>query len=148
MIEFLMCHLFWFWFGVLVLAVIIEAMTVGLVTIWSAISAFVLIFISLTGLVFSLQVVIFVVLNVLLILFTRSFFMRKLKVGKYRTNADSLVGKNVLVSGRITEFDKGTVKASNGVIWNAMAADGKVLEIGTKCVVVDIEGNTLIVKEY
>ena len=60
------------------------------------------------------------------------------------TNADSLIGKKVLVVQRMTELDKGAVKAG-GIVWTARAEKGQRIEKGAECEVVRIEGNTAVV---
>ena len=79
--------------------------------------------------------------------FTRPFAVKKLKLGRVATNINSLDGQEVLVVKKITRFDKGEVKSSNGVVWTAMLESGEEIPKGTVCVVSRVEGNTLIVKE-
>ena len=147
MSEFFLNFSSWIWLGVLVVCIIIEAMTMSLTTIWGAISSIPLIFIARTSLPFPWQILIFAVLTVVLIIFTRPFAIKKLKNGKEKTNVCTMVGEEVLVTKAVTQFNKGEVKAKNGVIWSAEAKDNKTCQIDKVCVVTDVKGNTLIIEE-
>ena len=144
---FILSHLYWFWFAVMVVMVVIEAMTVSLVTIWCAISAAIMIFLSLTGMLFKWQILIFLGLSLLLILTTRPVCIKKLHLDRYHTNSDSLIGQEMEVISKVTKLISGTVKASNGVVWNARSTSGDPIDPDTVCVVEKISGNTLIVKK-
>lgn len=147
MIDFIMSNLFWFWLAVFVVMVIIEAMTVALVSVWCAVSAFIMIFLSRTEMPFKWQLLIFLLISVVLMLFTRPFFVKKLKLGKYKMNSDAIEGTKMKVMAPITQFQKGTVKAQNGVVWNAESADEEPLATGDICVVKSVKGNTLVVQK-
>lgn len=146
---FLMNNLMWFWLGVMLLCVVIEAATFALTTVWGAVSAFVMIFVSRTNMPLKWQLILFLVLTIVLVLTTRPFAVKKLKLGKDKTNVNSMEGQEVLVTKRISRFEKGEVKAKNGVIWSAKNADEQdesdILE-GSVCKIVKVDGNTLSVK--
>ncbi len=139
----LMAEAPWFWVLLLVVFLVIEACTMALTTIWAAAACVPLIFIARTPLAFRWQLLIFMVLTVALIAFTRPFAVRKLKPGRSRTNVNSLAGQEVLVVRDIKPFEKGEAKAKNGVIWTASAAGGAEIPAGTVCTVSAVEGNTL-----
>ena len=137
----------WFWLGVTVLCIIIEGISLGTLTsIWFGCGAFVMIFLSFLPIPFRFQLLIFVVTSLVLLIFTRPFAVKKLKVKKTPTNSDSLIGKKVLVTEKITELQKGTVKV-NGVIWSAKSEDNTPIEKVAECIVTAIEGVTLAVKK-
>lgn len=139
----------WFWLSVMVICVLIEALTLALTSVWAAIAALIMIFVSQTGLPFKWQLLLFLVLTIALIVTTRPFAVKKLKLGKNKTNVNSLVGQEVLVVKKISPFQKGEVKAKNGVIWTAQNADpqsSSEIPEGTVCTIEKIDGNTLSVK--
>ena len=136
----------WIWLGILILSCIVEAITFSLTSIWAAIAALPLIFISKTPLDIKWQLLIFVVLTTVLVIFTRPFAVKKLKIGKNKTNVDSIIGQEVLVTKSIKKFDKGLVKAKNGVIWTAKSKDDSEIEKGSNAKVISVEGNTLTVE--
>lgn len=149
MYMFLMNNLMWFWLGVMLLCIVIEAATFALTTVWGAISAFVMIFVSRTNMPLKWQLILFLVLTIVLVLTTRPFAVKKLKLGKDKTNVNSMEGQEVLVTKRISRFEKGEVKAKNGVIWSAKNADEQDesdIPEGYVCKIVKVDGNTLSVK--
>ena len=143
----ILSHLPWFWLLVLVLSLAIEAATFSLTTVWAAVTALFMIFFCRTGLPLRWQLLIFFLITILLIVFTRPFAVKKLKVGRVTTNVNSLEGQDVLVTKKITQFEKGEVKASNGVVWTATGEGSSEIAKGAVCEVIRVEGNTLIVKE-
>jgi membrane protein implicated in regulation of membrane protease activity len=90
----------WFWLVLMVIFTVIElACSFNLVTIWFALSSLAMVFISgLTELLekpirFRLYVGIFLLLSILLLVFTRPIAVKKLKVGKVKTNVDDISGE-------------------------------------------------------
>ena len=142
MIDFFLSHLIWFWLFIFIVCVVIETFTFSLTTIWGAVSALFMIIISRTQIPFQWQLIVFLVLTILLVIFTRPFAVKKLKLGKEKTNVDSLLGQEVIVISEIKEFSKGQVKTKNGVIWSAESSFAPVAE-GAKCLIEKINGNTL-----
>lgn len=146
MIDFLINYDSWIWLGILIICLIIEALTMSLTTIWGAISALPMIFIAKTPLPFQWQLLIFVILTVVLIIFTRPFAEKKLKSKDSKTNLDVMIGEEVIVTKKISNFEKGEVKAKNGVIWSATTNNSSSVEENTVCKILDIKGNTLIIE--
>ena len=136
----------WFWFGIAVVCAVIEGLTLGLTTIWFALSAVLMIFISLLQPPFYAQCVLFALVALLLLFFTRPIALKFLHAKREKTNADSLIDKKAVVLQTITEFEKGQVKI-NGIVWTAASIDGAVIPAGDECIIEKIEGVTLIVKE-
>lgn len=116
-------------------------------TIWAAIASLPLIFISRTGLPFKWQLLIFVLLTLILLIFTRPFAVKKLKLGKNKTNVNNMEGQEVFVTKAISKFQKGEAKAKNGVIWTVSSADGLDIPENTICIVTEVQGNTLEIKQ-
>ena len=136
----------WFWFAIAVICAVIEGMTLGLTTVWFSLSAILMIFISMLQPPFYVQCVLFALVALLLLFFTRPIALKFLHAKREKTNADSLIGKKALVLQTITEFEKGQVKI-NGIVWTAASIDGAVIPAGDECIIEKIEGVTLIVKE-
>lgn len=137
----------WVWLGILALLLIIEAATVGIVTIWGAISALVMVFLSKTGMGVLWQVLIFLAMTLVLLFTTRPFLVKHLKVGRTRTNVDSMLNQEVIVTKAVLPFSKGEAKAKNGVIWTVTSKKDTEIPQGTICTVKSVEGNTLIVEK-
>jgi membrane protein implicated in regulation of membrane protease activity len=87
----------------------------------------------------------FLGIAVILLIFTRPLVVKKLKVGKEKTNVDDLSGRDALVTKRITKFGKGEVKIK-GQVWTAIAEDNSEIEEGAECIVTRIEGVKAVVR--
>ena len=136
----------WIWLSLMIVFFVIEACTFSLTTIWAAIACLSMIFISKTGLALHWQLLIFTLITLVLVFLTRPLALKKLKTGKEsRTNVNVLEGEEVLVVKEISKFNKGEVKAKNGVIWTAKSLDDKEIAVNSTCTVSAVEGNTLII---
>jgi len=138
----------WIWLGLVVFFTLFELYTYSLTTVWLAIAALVMVFLSLLleNLSMPAQVLIFLAISAVLLIFTRPLAIKKFKMGKTKTNVDSLVGKNAPVVKAIAEFDKGEVKI-NGQIWSAVSEDGSEIAEGSRCEILRVEGVKLIVRK-
>ncbi len=136
----------WIWLGILVVLLIIEAATMGVTTIWGAISALIMVFVSRTGMGVLWQVLLFLVMTLVLLFTTRPLIIKKLKLGRTRTNVDSMLLQEVVVTKPISRFEKGEAKGKNGVIWTVTSKKEADIPEGTVCTVRSVEGNTLIIE--
>ena len=146
MMDLIMNNLPWFWLGMVVVFTVIEVFTAGLTTIWFAIGSIPMIFLSFLPIPFLYQVLIMLVISIVLLIFTRPFFVKKLNANKEKTNVDALIGKTALVTKKITKFEKGEVKI-DGKIWTAKSVSDEDLDAGTECLLQSIEGVTAIVSK-
>ena len=135
----------WFWVVLVIIFALIEVFTLGLTTVWFAIAALVMVFLSFLKISLPVQLLIFLLISALLLIFTRPIAIRKFKMGREKTNVDSLIGKHALVIKTIGEFDPGEVKV-NGLIWTARSVNNENIQEGTKCEILRVEGVQLIVK--
>ncbi|HCC36429.1 MAG TPA: hypothetical protein DEQ14_01755 [Treponema sp.] len=135
----------WMWVGLTILFTLIEAFTLGLTTIWFALGALVMVFLSFLPIPLVYQILLFLVISAALLFFTRPIAVKKLKLGKEKTNVDSLIGKHALVTRKIGEFEKGEVKL-NGQFWSARSEDSAEIPEGVKCEITRIEGVQAIVR--
>ena len=135
----------WVWVAVTIICVVIESLTLSLTTIWFGISGFVMVFLAFTPLPFPAQLFIFVVLALVLLIFTRPVVKQKLNQKKIATNYERIIGQIAVVTRKITALDKGSVKI-NGMEWTAAVKEDITLEEGSKCIVEEIAGVTAYVK--
>ena len=131
--------------ALVIIFALIEVFTLGLTTVWFAIAASIMVFLSFFKIPLSVQILIFLAISAVLLIFTRPVAIKRFKVGREKTNVDSLIGKRVLVTKTISEFEKGEVKI-NGLIWAARSEQNTEIVEGTKCEVLRIEGVQLIVR--
>ena len=136
----------WVWVAVTIICVVIESLTLSLTTIWFGISAFVMVFLAFTPLPFPAQLLVFVVLAFVFLIFTRPIVKQKLNQKKIATNYERIIGQIAVVTKKITVLDKGSVKI-NGMEWTAAVKEDITLEEGSKCIIEEIAGVTAYVKE-
>ena len=133
------------WLIVAAVLAIIEALTMGLSTIWFAGGAVAAAIAAMADCPFIVRFIIFLAVSILLLYFTRPLVKDKLKVGTTKTNADALVGKTALVTSDITAMAPGQAKI-NGMEWSAVSEDAELpIEAGTAVIIKGIEGVKLIV---
>lgn len=135
-----------FWLVAAIIFGVIEALTMGLLTIWFAGGALIALLSSLLHVPIGLQVIIFIVASIALLVLTRRIFVDKLKTGKVKTNVDALIGKTAIVTSDLRPLEVGRVTVS-GQEWSAVLEDeDKTCISGTKVTIQSIEGVKLIVK--
>ena len=134
----------WLWVFITVVCIIIETFSLSLTTIWFACGALVTALLSLTGLSFRFQLIIFVGVSLVLLLSTRPIALKKLRTKRVATNSDAIIGKEAVVTATITAQEKGAIKV-NGLEWSAKSADGSEIPKGALCTVCAIEGVTAVV---
>ncbi|MCI7148097.1 MAG: NfeD family protein [Candidatus Fimisoma sp.] len=132
------------WLALAVIFLIIEAITVGLTTIWFAAGAFAAFVLSLLNVPVLAQVVIFLAVSCCLLVFTRKIFVEKLRTGSESTNVDALIGETGIVTEEIRPLTVGQVKI-NGQVWSALGKDDETIEKDRLVKVIAIEGVKLIV---
>ncbi|MDR0443093.1 MAG: NfeD family protein [Treponema sp.] len=135
----------WIWVALVIVFALIEVFTLGLYTVWFALAALVMVFLSLLNIPLPYQIIIFLAISAALLFFTRPIAIKKLKIGKEKTNVESLAGMHALVTRKIGEFERGEVKL-NGQFWSASAENKVEIPEGTKCEVIRIEGVQAIVR--
>jgi membrane protein implicated in regulation of membrane protease activity len=135
------------WLGVLIICVILEAATLGLTTIWFAFGALASLLISLFGVGIFIQIVVFIVVSLCLLYFTRPIAVKVLKIGRVKTNYESIIGKVGIVIDEINNLAaKGQVKV-DGQIWSCRSINGDTIEKSKKVKVLEVKGVKLIVEE-
>ncbi len=135
----------WAWLILTVAFAVIEALTLSLTTIWFALGAFAMIFLSFMPIPFPVQIILFALISSVLLVFTRPIALKKLNTKKLAANADSLIGTQAVVLDAVGEQQKGSVKIK-GIVWNAESEDGQAIESGIKCTIIEIKGNTLVLR--
>lgn len=134
-----------FWLAMAVIFLIIEAITVGLTTIWFAAGSFVALALSMFNVPIPAQFIVFLIVSFCLLLFTRRIFVEKLKTGSEATNTEALIGQTAQVTSAIKPFETGQVRIG-GQIWSAVCRDEDLTIPEREAVkVIAIEGVKLIV---
>lgn len=135
-----------FWLGAMVLLLVLEAATVGLVSIWFAAG-------SLAGLIVSfftpniwIQITCFLIVSFVALIAVRPLAVRYLVPRRQATNADRVIGCEGVVLQEIDNLSaQGQVRV-NGAVWTARSSDEqRVLPVDARVRVDRIEGVKLIV---
>ena len=134
-----------FWLCAVIILFIIEGVTINLVSIWFALGSAAALIASILGAPIWLQILLFFVISVILLLFTRPLVRKYVNPKRQPTNADMVFEKTCIVTETIdNDAQTGTVSCS-GKIWTARSKNADVIAAGTKVKVIAIEGVKLIV---
>lgn len=137
-----------FWLIVLIICIGIEIPTMGLTTIWFAGGALAAIFAAIVGAPIWLQAVIFIVVSLLLLFFTRPIAVKYFNKDRVKTNVESMVGRQAIVISEINNLQGIGQVTVSGQEWSARSADERVnIAVGAVVTVVAINGVKLIVRE-
>lgn len=136
-----------FWLVVLVLCIAVETMTLGLTTIWFAGGALAALLVAACNGHLVLQIVLFLAVSLLLLIFTRPVAVKYFNKDRVKTNAESLVGKNAIVTADIDNIQGVGLAVVGGQEWSARSyEDGMKISAGTVVKIVEISGVKLLVK--
>ncbi len=136
-----------FWLIIFVLMVVVELLTMGLVTIWFAAGALVAMIMAIAGAGFPAQVVVFLIVSVVLIFSVRPWARKHFNYGRTKTNAQSLIGESGVVMEDIENLKAVGRVTVKGQEWAAVNGAGdEKLPKGTTVVVREIRGVKLIVQ--
>lgn len=134
------------WIGAVIAFVIIEAATYQLVSVWFAVGSIGGMITYMLGFNFGAQMAVFLILSVITLLCLRPLSMKLLKPRGLKTNADSLVGKEVLITKAVSNVGASGEGKINGMTWTVRSEDGSDIDKGAVAVVKKIEGVKLIVE--
>lgn len=134
------------WLVLLVLFLGIEVATLGLTTIWFAGGALVAIIAGVAGATPLLQGILFVMVSVLLLFFTRPIALKYFNKDRIKTNVEDLVGKQAIVIHEINNLQGTGQVVVNGQEWSARTLGNEVeFPVGTVVKILAIHGVKLIV---
>lgn len=134
------------WIVVLIVTALVEVFSMQLVSIWFTVA-------SLVALVASLflppiaQFAIFVIVAVVLLVFTRPILKRLVTKQRQPTNYDLDVGKVAVVTETIDGSSQTGRVSLNGIYWSAKSVDGSTIGIDSQVVVVSVQGSKLLVRK-
>ena len=139
----------YFWLALLIIFIVAESLTVGLISIWFAGGALMAMFVALAGVSTVWQIVVFLLVSAILLIITRPIAVKYINNKKEKTNYQSVIGTVVKVIEKIDNWNQTGAAFADGKEWTARAKeDGIILEKDTFAKVVEIEGVKLIVEPY
>ena len=134
------------WAVLIVVFTLIEAGTMGLTSIWFAVGSLASLIAAVMNFGIVIQIVVFLIVATILLIYTRPIAKKVLKIGSHKTNVDALIGTIGFVTKIITPHENGLVKVK-GQIWSAKSVDGETIDVDKNVEIIAIEGVKLIVKE-
>lgn len=136
------------WLAILIVLLIIEILTLGLTTIWFAGGALLAFIAAEFGAPLPVQIVLFFIVSLVLLIFTRPVALKYFNAKRTKTNSESLIGKQAVVTQSI-DNSLGVGEATvNGLVWTARTeAFSGSIEEGKTVTIIAIDGVKLIVRE-
>ncbi len=132
------------WFIAFVILLVIELVTVNLVTIWFAIGAVAAIIATIFTDSVLIQSIVFVVVSVIALLITKPLIKKFKGFEVEPTNSDRVIGKIGEVTQKIGKNKYGEVKVY-GNTWTASSK--QVINVGERVKVLSIDGVKLVVEK-
>ena len=135
------------WMSIFVVTLFIEINTADITIIWFCISALVSFVLALFGIPYTIQIVVFIVLSLVMLFSFRKLAIKLLnKNNNEKTNTDELIGKTFKLLTGIAEGTPGTIKV-HGVIWNVVTEDNSTIKKDNYVEIIKVKGNKFIVKK-
>lgn len=137
----------WIWVSVICLSALVEVFSWDMTSIWVTCGAIVaLIIYAFVPEVIIAQIIPFIVVTALLIIFIRPIVKKTIDKRTVKTNTSSLVGQQYKLLSDIKTDNLGTIKV-NDVIWSVTTNDDEEIASGTMVEICEIKGNKFIVKK-
>lgn len=136
-----------FWIIAMVVFLVIEAVTVGIVSIWFAIGALFAMVTAMLGANLWVQIAVFLVVSAVALYFTRPLVKKYVNNKVEPTNADMLIGKECRVVETIDNISGTGAVYVDGKTWTARTIDEEIIPEGQLVKAERIEGVKLIVSK-
>lgn len=135
----------WIWTIIIAFSLIIEFITLEMISIWLAVGGVVGLILSLFDAIsVEVQIIVAIIVAVGCIIGLRRFALKFLHKSSENKKTEILLGKHVVVKQPIEENKAGTVKL-NGVEWTAYSE--QPINAGENAEVIEVNGNKLKVKK-
>ena len=136
------------WLVLLVILIVIELITMGLTTIWFAGGALAAALVSIPGTPVVLQVIVFLIVSLVLLFFTRPVAVKYFNKDRVRTNIEGMIGRQAIVVSEINNVEGIGQVNTGGMEWSARSSyHNVVLPVGAVVTVLGVDGVKLIVEE-
>ena len=138
----------WVWLGVVVVALVLEFITLELVSIWFAFGGFVALIMSACGAGVASQWIVFGIISLACILGLRKVSLKLLQKDDDHkiTSKELTIGSTTELLESITKTQKGLIKV-NGIEWTAIGeTEDTEIDAGTLVKIVAQKGNKYVVK--
>lgn len=135
------------WVIAMVVFLVVEAITVGLASIWFAVGALAAMFTAMVGAVLWVQLAVFLVVSAVTLYFTRPLVKKYVNAKVQPTNADMLIGRECRVNETIDNVAGTGAVYVDGKTWTARTDNGEQIPEGELVIAERIDGVKLIVKK-
>ncbi len=133
------------WLILMIVLVVVEIVTLGLVCIWFAIGALFAAVVAVFGGPWWLQLIAFVVVSAITLIFTKPIAKKYFTDKIQKTNSEDLIGKKVMITEAVDNVRATGVAIASGLEWTARSKEDSItFEKGEFGVVHAIEGVKLI----
>ena len=136
------------WLGLFILMLVIEIITVGLTTIWFAAGALAALAANVLGANLIIQIIIFLAVSVVLLIFTRPWAEKHLNRKRVRTNYERAIGKVIRITEKVDNLNQTGKSVVDGQEWTVRSKnDSEIFEAGALARVAAVSGVKLIVEK-
>ena len=136
----------WIWLSVIVASMLIEALTMEMVSVWFILGGLIALIMAGCGVPVAYQVIVAIVISFVCLFSLRKLALKWLKKDNQKTNLHRTLGERIKLLQPITEDNLGTIKV-NDVVYNAKTEDGSCVDAGKEVELLRLDGNKYIVKE-
>lgn len=139
----------WLWIGIIIAAVIVEAITDQLVSIWFVPAGIIAAIMEFCSVAEYWQVITFLVVAIVGIVFAKTLLPKIMpRSADNRTNIDAIIGERCVVTEKIDNYAGCGQARVKGQVWSARGVgEDDVFEVGEILHIVAIEGVKLICKK-
>lgn len=135
------------WLAAVVVFLVLEAVTYQLISIWfvfGAVGGLIASFFTDTS--FYVQFGIFIGISVVLLAALRPISMKLMKRQDFKSNADSIIGRSVLITQEVNNASGTGQGKIDGMFWTVRALNDEIIKQGEMAEVKRIEGVKLVVE--
>ena len=134
------------WIALMVVFIVVEGLTVQLVSTWFAVGALSALIANLCGAGTGWQIAVFFIVSIICLIITKPLVKKLTSKNIQPTNADRCIGQEAIVIERIDNIaGKGQVNVK-GAVWTARSCDGRIVDEGERVKILSIDGVKLIVE--
>jgi membrane protein implicated in regulation of membrane protease activity len=135
------------WLIALVAFLVIEGITVTLVCIWFAGGALIGLLAAALHAPIWLQVLLFLLVSIILLVYTRPIAMKYFNKDRVKTNVSGIIGKQAIVVDEIDNLQGLGKVTVGGQEWTARSiVEDQIIPVGTVVVVEEVKGVKLMVR--
>lgn len=133
------------WILQVIVFIVLETNTYQLVSIWFVFGAIGALIASFCGVGFHFQVIIFVAVSLIMLAALRPISMKLVKKQNFKSNAEGLIGKDVLITEDVNNIKSTGQGKVDGMVWTVRSDSDEEIPKGTVVKIDRIEGVKLIV---